>query len=68
MVKHPPEKIVVGGVIEQIEALLFAIVNLHIKITLAYERRGRPTRNSGKLTSGAPGIAKLAMNIPRALF
>jgi hypothetical protein len=68
MVVHSPEEIAAIGVVEQIKTLLLAVVDLSIPIISAYKERDHSKRNRGGLTRGEPGIAKLAMNIPRALL
>jgi hypothetical protein len=65
---HSPEEIAAIGVIKQIKTLLLAVVDLSIPIISAHKEHEHCKRNRGRLTRGEPGIAKLAMNIPRALL
>jgi len=64
-----PKEIVGSRAVEQIKTLFFAIINLHRPISHRF-KTGEDAQQGKKkkLTRGAPGITKLAMNVPTALF
>jgi len=60
-----PEDVVISGVVEQIECLFFAVVKLYRPRRFSSQQTWMLDKRT-KLTRGAPGSTKLAMNDPRA--
>ena len=63
-----PKEIVSSRVVEHVETLFFAVIKLYRPISHKFKTSGDARRGEEKLTRCAPGINKLAMNVPIALL
>ena len=63
-----PKEIVSSRVVEHIETLFFAVIKLDRSISHQLKTGEDTQQGKGKLTKGAPGISKLAINVPMALL